>query len=106
MESARRGGRFADTGLPNQTSTRILSPVMKYARPPSGRVMIRTAVTIGATAIEPSTLWDESSVMAWLPSPVSAFSLADSLRIAPPLSSSAPAATERPFVSRSAVPTV
>ena len=48
----------------NRTSTRILSPVLKYARPPLGRVVIRTAVTIAATAIEPSTLWDESSVMA------------------------------------------
>ena len=108
MESARRGRTIddADTGLPNRTSTRILSPVLKYARPPLGRVVIRTAVTIAATAIEPSTLWNESSVMACPPSPILAFSFVDSLRIVPPLSSSAPAATETPFKSRTLLPTV
>ena len=69
--------------------------------PLAGALLIDTALTAGAVAVLPDTLWPDASATAWAPSPKPAAAPAP-LRIVAPFSVSALAPIETPSASASA----
>ena len=103
--SASCGVPVTATSSLKTTCNLIVSPI-PYESPTPGRLTIEPPVTSGALPpCRPSTVWPEAAVIAWLPSPKAALAPA-LLRIAPPFSVSALAATPIPSPSRSDWPTV
>ena len=91
------------TGIWKPTCTEIVSSAVYVLSAPAS-LAITTASTAG-TVVAPSTLWAAAFAIAFAPSPSAAF-VPVPLRIVPPFSVSAPAATLIPPLSASVARTV